>query len=154
MRIASGQHVRDGPLMVLVVQEDVKRVDAAIFEMCDVHPVDDGRRACRTGPPVQSPHVVIPGRGPPPRIRIRRERRPEPLQLRCCAQEAISPARDLRRLLRIVAPLSFGLTHLAPVFAELARRHPLLHVRAAYSDRFARRLCRLPMGFDRRGAED
>ena len=34
------------------------------------------------------------------------------------------------------APLSFGATHLAPVFAELARRYPLLHVRAAYSDRF------------------
>jgi DNA-binding transcriptional LysR family regulator len=52
------------------------------------------------------------------------------------AQEAISPAGDLRGLLRIAAPLSFGPTHLAPVFAELARRHPLLHVRAAYSDRF------------------
>jgi DNA-binding transcriptional LysR family regulator len=52
------------------------------------------------------------------------------------AQEALSPAGDLRGLLRIAAPLSFGPTHLAPVFAELARRHPLLHVRAAYSDRF------------------
>ena len=26
--------------------------------------------------------------------------------------------------------------HLAPVFAEMARRHPLLHVQASYSDRF------------------
>jgi DNA-binding transcriptional LysR family regulator len=52
------------------------------------------------------------------------------------AQEAISPSGDLRGLLRIAAPLSFGPRHLAPVFAELARRHPLLHVRAAYSDRF------------------
>jgi DNA-binding transcriptional LysR family regulator len=52
------------------------------------------------------------------------------------AQEAISPAGELRGLLRIAAPLSFGPTHLAPVFAELARRYPLLHVRAAYSDRF------------------
>src|SRR6267154_5681468 len=52
------------------------------------------------------------------------------------AQEAISPAGDLRGLLRIAAPLSFGPMHLAPLFAELARRHPLLHVRAAYSDRF------------------
>ena len=52
------------------------------------------------------------------------------------AQEAVSPAGDLRGLLRIAAPLSFGPRHLAPVFAELARRHPLLHVRAAYSDRF------------------
>jgi DNA-binding transcriptional LysR family regulator len=52
------------------------------------------------------------------------------------AQEAISPEGDLRGLLRIAAPLSFGPMHLAPVFAELARRHPLLHVHAAYSDRF------------------
>lgn len=44
------------------------------------------------------------------------------------AQEAVSPAGDLRGLLRIAAPLSFGPRHLAPVFAELARRHPLLHV--------------------------
>jgi DNA-binding transcriptional LysR family regulator len=52
------------------------------------------------------------------------------------AQEAISPAGDLRGLLRIAAPLSFGPTHLAPVLAELAQRHPLLHVRTVYSDRF------------------
>jgi DNA-binding transcriptional LysR family regulator len=32
--------------------------------------------------------------------------------------------------------MSFGLTCLAPVLAELARRHPLLQVHAAYSDRF------------------
>jgi DNA-binding transcriptional LysR family regulator len=52
------------------------------------------------------------------------------------AQEAISPTGDLRGLLRIAAPSSFGATHLTPVFAELARRHPLLHVHVAYSDRF------------------
>jgi len=52
------------------------------------------------------------------------------------AREAILPTGDLRGLLRIAAPLSFGPTHLAPVFAELARRHPLLHVHAYYSDRF------------------
>jgi DNA-binding transcriptional LysR family regulator len=52
------------------------------------------------------------------------------------AQEAISPEGDVRGLLRIAAPLTFGPTHLAPVFAELARRHPKLHVHAAYSDRF------------------
>jgi DNA-binding transcriptional LysR family regulator len=52
------------------------------------------------------------------------------------ARETILPAGDLRGLLRIAAPLSFGATHLAPVFAELARRHPLLHVHARYSDRF------------------
>ena len=49
--------------MVLVVEEDVKRVDAAIFELRNVHPVDDGRRACRTELPEQSPDVVIAGRG-------------------------------------------------------------------------------------------
>jgi DNA-binding transcriptional LysR family regulator len=52
------------------------------------------------------------------------------------ARETILPAGDLRGLLRIAAPLSFGPTHLAPVLAELARRHPLLHVHARYSDRF------------------
>lgn len=39
-------------------------------------------------------------------------------------------------LLRIAAPLSFGMTHLAPVIAELAARHPGLSIDAAYSDRF------------------
>ena len=52
------------------------------------------------------------------------------------ARETILPAGDLRGLLRIAAPLSFGSTHLAPVLAELARRHPRLHVHACYSDRF------------------
>ncbi|MBX9588009.1 MAG: LysR family transcriptional regulator [Hyphomonadaceae bacterium] len=52
------------------------------------------------------------------------------------AQDAVSPEGDVRGLLRIAAPLSFGPTHLAPVFAELGRRHPKLHVHAAYSDRF------------------
>ena len=37
---------------------------------------------------------------------------------------------------RIAAPLTFGPTQLAPVLAELARRHPLLHVHVSYSDRF------------------
>jgi DNA-binding transcriptional LysR family regulator len=52
------------------------------------------------------------------------------------AQQAISPEGDVRGLLRIASPLSFGPTHLGPVLAELARRHPLLHVHASYSDRF------------------
>ena len=52
------------------------------------------------------------------------------------AREAILPAGDLRGLLRIAAPLSFGATHLAPVLVELAKRHPLLHVHTSYSDRF------------------
>jgi DNA-binding transcriptional LysR family regulator len=52
------------------------------------------------------------------------------------AQEAISPEGEVRGLLRISAPLSFGSSGLAPVFAELARRHPLLRVDTSYSDRF------------------
>src|ERR1700749_2289759 len=52
------------------------------------------------------------------------------------ALEAILPAGELRGRLRIAAPLSFGPTHLAPVLAALARRHPLLHVQESYSDRF------------------
>jgi DNA-binding transcriptional LysR family regulator len=52
------------------------------------------------------------------------------------ARETILPAGELRGRLRIAAPLSLGPTHLAPVFAEMARRHPLLHVHAGYSDRF------------------
>jgi DNA-binding transcriptional LysR family regulator len=52
------------------------------------------------------------------------------------AQETLSPQGELRGLLRIAAPLSFGTTQMAPVFAELARRHPLLQVDTSYSDRF------------------
>jgi len=52
------------------------------------------------------------------------------------ARESILPKGDLRGQLRIAAPLSFGTTHLAPVLATLARRHPLLHVLAFYNDRF------------------
>jgi DNA-binding transcriptional LysR family regulator len=52
------------------------------------------------------------------------------------AREELAPAGDLRGRLRIAAPLSFGPTLVAPVLAELARRHPLLQVHAAYGDRF------------------
>lgn len=52
------------------------------------------------------------------------------------ALETILPAGELRGRLRVAAPLSFGPTHLAPVLAEMARRHALLHVQASYSDRF------------------
>jgi DNA-binding transcriptional LysR family regulator len=52
------------------------------------------------------------------------------------ALETILPAGELRGRLRIAAPLSFGSTHFAPVFAELARRHPRLHVQTSYGDRF------------------
>jgi DNA-binding transcriptional LysR family regulator len=60
---------------------------------------------------------------------------------RVCAEidialETIMPAGELRGRLRLAAPLSLGPTHLAPVFAEMARRHPLLHVHTSYSDRF------------------
>lgn len=52
------------------------------------------------------------------------------------AKEAILPVGDLRGRLRIAAPLSFGPTHFAPVLAEMARRHPQLHIHTSYSDRF------------------
>lgn len=52
------------------------------------------------------------------------------------ARETILPAGDLRGRLRVAAPLSFGPTHLAPVLAEMAQRHPHLHIHACYSDRF------------------
>lgn len=52
------------------------------------------------------------------------------------ARETLSPEGELRGLLRVAAPLTFGIRRLAPVFAELARRHPLLHLDTSYSDRF------------------
>lgn len=42
---------------------------------------------------------------------------------------------DLRGRIRISAPLTFGPTHFAPALAELARRHPQLHIYTCYSDR-------------------
>ncbi|MFC4820313.1 LysR family transcriptional regulator [Dokdonella ginsengisoli] len=52
------------------------------------------------------------------------------------ARETILPEGDLRGRLRVAVPVSFGPTHFAPVFAEMARRHPQLHIHTAYSDRF------------------
>lgn len=52
------------------------------------------------------------------------------------AREAILPAGDLRGRLRVAVPLSFGPTHFAPVLAQMAQRHPQLHIHTAYSDRF------------------
>lgn len=52
------------------------------------------------------------------------------------ARETILPAGDLRGRLRVAVPLSFGPTHFAPVLAEMAKRHPLLHIHTVYSDRF------------------
>ncbi|CAN5630155.1 LysR family transcriptional regulator [soil metagenome] len=51
------------------------------------------------------------------------------------ARETILPAGDLRGRLRVAAPLSFT-THFAPMLAEMARRHPKLHIQVCYSDRF------------------
>lgn len=52
------------------------------------------------------------------------------------AREAIAPSGDLRGQLRITVPLSFGPAHFTPVIAEMARRHPMLHIQTHYSDRF------------------
>lgn len=52
------------------------------------------------------------------------------------ARETIRPAGDLRGRLRVAAPLTFGSTHFAPVLADMARRHPQLHIQTSYSDRF------------------
>ncbi len=52
------------------------------------------------------------------------------------ARETILPAGDLCGRLRVAVPLSFGPTHFAPVLAQMAQRHPQLHIHAAYSDRF------------------
>ncbi|UVM47279.1 LysR family transcriptional regulator [Pseudomonas brassicacearum] len=52
------------------------------------------------------------------------------------AKETILPAGALRGRLRVAVPLSFGPTHFAPVLAEMARRHPQLHIQTCYSDRF------------------
>lgn len=52
------------------------------------------------------------------------------------AREAILPAGDLRGRLRIAVPLTFGPTHFAHVLADMARRHPQLHIHTLYSDRF------------------
>lgn len=51
------------------------------------------------------------------------------------ARDAIVPDGDLRGRFRIAAPISYGPTHIAPVLAEMGRRHPLLHIHASYSDR-------------------
>ncbi|PLY03209.1 MAG: LysR family transcriptional regulator [Desulfuromonas sp.] len=60
--------------------------------------------------------------------------------LRACAEidaarEAMSPDSDLQGRLRITAPQWFARKHLAPILADMARRYPLLHIYADYSDR-------------------
>ncbi|ANY82641.1 transcriptional regulator (plasmid) [Microvirga ossetica] len=42
---------------------------------------------------------------------------------------------SVRGRLRLSAPLSFGVRHLAPVLADLARRHPALELDVSYTDR-------------------
>lgn len=52
------------------------------------------------------------------------------------AKETLLPQGELRGRLRLAAPLTFGPTHFAPVLAEMARRHPELHIHTCYTDRF------------------
>lgn len=61
------------------------------------------------------------------------------------ARDAIAPDGKVRGRLRVSAPLSFGPTHFAPVFAELASRHPELEIQSSYSDR---RVDLVAEGFD------
>lgn len=44
------------------------------------------------------------------------------------AKETLLPADELRGRIRVAAPLSFGPSHFAPILAEMAKRHPLLHI--------------------------
>ncbi len=52
------------------------------------------------------------------------------------ARDTILPKGELRGRLRVAVSLTFGPVHFAPVLADMARRHPQLHLHAAYSDRF------------------
>lgn len=52
------------------------------------------------------------------------------------AREAVSNSGEPSGRLRVAAPLSFGISHVAPLLADLALRHPRLRVQAFYSDRF------------------
>jgi DNA-binding transcriptional LysR family regulator len=52
------------------------------------------------------------------------------------AKETIQSAGSLGGRLRVAVPITFGPTHFAPVLAEMARRHPRLHIHSSYSDRF------------------
>ena len=52
------------------------------------------------------------------------------------AKETLLPDGELRGLLRVAAPLTFGPTHFAQVFAGMARDNPELHIHTCYTDRF------------------
>lgn len=51
------------------------------------------------------------------------------------ARDALSRQGEATGRLRLALPMSFGNSHLAPVLAELAVRHPRLEISASYSDR-------------------
>ena len=52
------------------------------------------------------------------------------------AREAVaSQGSEVVGRLRLSAPLSFGVLHIAPVLTEIARKHPRLEMDVAYSDR-------------------
>ena len=51
------------------------------------------------------------------------------------ARDALSRQGEATGRLRLAAPISFGSSHLAPVLAELAVRHPRLEISTSYSDR-------------------
>lgn len=51
------------------------------------------------------------------------------------ARDALSRQGEVSGRLRLTAPVSFGGSHLAPLLAELAIRHPRLEISSSYSDR-------------------
>ncbi|MCX7588505.1 LysR family transcriptional regulator [Phenylobacterium sp. 58.2.17] len=57
-------------------------------------------------------------------------------ELEAARDDLAQRGEDIVGSLRISAPLSFGMTHLSAVLAELAVRHPKLQVEVSYSDRF------------------
>ncbi|OON62497.1 LysR family transcriptional regulator [Massilia sp. KIM] len=59
--------------------------------------------------------------------------------LRACAEidvarEATQSSKNLRGRLRIAAPISLSMTHVAPALTEMARLHPQLQIYTSYSD--------------------
>lgn len=52
------------------------------------------------------------------------------------ARDLLRPDGEVHGRLRLALPITFGLTHVAPVLAELGRQHPRLQVQASYSDAF------------------
>lgn len=54
------------------------------------------------------------------------------------AREAVAQqAGEVVGRLRLSAPMSFGIRHIAPVLAELAKRHPRLEMEVSYNDRLS-----------------